>query len=161
MLKQEDVPEPVIRDGPLSEAKYTIQQDDDEKSDFDPLFDDPDADGDSIMQTSTQPPAQPNGLVNPSAAPANVQPQPQQPRQPVVWGNAPNAPPVLDPVTYSCFSPDVLMTAAIDGQVMLWDKRVNSPGYGVGRLPMGEKTRPWCVSVSVHIRLDLRQALTS
>ncbi|EKM55353.1 uncharacterized protein PHACADRAFT_173464 [Phanerochaete carnosa HHB-10118-sp] len=146
MLKQEDVPETMIQDEPLSEAKYTIQQDDDEKSDFDPLFDDPDADGDSIMQTNTQPPAQPNGLVNSSAASANVQPQPQQPRQPVVWGNAPNAPPVLDPVAYSCFSPDVLMTAAIDGQVMLWDKRVNSPGYGVGRLPMGEKTRPWCVS---------------
>jgi transcriptional activator SPT8 len=38
------------------------------------------------------------------------------------------------------------MIAAIDGQIMLWDKRVNTPGTGVGRLWMSEKTPPWCVS---------------
>ena len=40
----------------------------------------------------------------------------------------------------------VLMTASIDGQVILWDTRVNAPGYGVGRLWMSERTPPWCVS---------------
>lgn len=148
MLKQEDVSEPMNQDqalGPNNTRQSGQQQDDDEKSDFDPLFDDdPDAEGDSTM--NTQPAPQASGPTNNPTVPSNA--QPQQSRQPVVWGNAPNAPPVLDPVTYSLFSPDVLMTAAIDGQVMLWDKRVHSPGFGVGRLPMGEKTRPWCVSVS-------------
>jgi len=39
------------------------------------------------------------------------------------------------------------MTAAMDGQVVLWDCRAASgAGYGVGRLWMGEKTPPWCLS---------------
>ncbi|KAK7054794.1 Transcription factor spt8 [Paramarasmius palmivorus] len=56
------------------------------------------------------------------------------------------APPLLDSERYKTFSPDILMTAAIDGQIMLWDKRVNSPGTGVGRLWMSDKTPPWCLS---------------
>jgi transcriptional activator SPT8 len=40
------------------------------------------------------------------------------------------------------------MTAAIDGQIILWDKRVNTVGKGVGRLWMSEKTPPWCLSVN-------------
>jgi transcriptional activator SPT8 len=122
------------------------QRDDDEKSDFDPLFDDePDVDGDTIMAGHSQAQTQSSG---PATAPLASAVQPQQPRQSTIFRNAPNAPPVLDPVTYNNFSPDILMTAAIDGQVMLWDRRVHSPGYGVGSLPLGEKTRPWCVSVS-------------
>lgn len=57
--------------------------------------------------------------------------------------------PLLDPVSYTNFSPDIFMTAAIDGQVALWDRRANAvSGRGVGRLEMGEKTPPWCISVS-------------
>jgi transcriptional activator SPT8 len=47
---------------------------------------------------------------------------------------------------YSMFSSDILMTASIDGQVILWDKRARSSGDsarngggGVGRLWMSEK----------------------
>lgn len=53
---------------------------------------------------------------------------------------------MLDSAVHGAFSPDVLMTASIDGQVILWDTRVNAPGYGVGRLWMSERTPPWCVS---------------
>ncbi|KAJ3889446.1 WD40 repeat-like protein [Lentinula edodes] len=56
------------------------------------------------------------------------------------------APPLLDSQRYKTFSPDILMTAAIDGQIMLWDKRVNTIGQGVGRLWISEKTPPWCLS---------------
>jgi transcriptional activator SPT8 len=59
-----------------------------------------------------------------------------------------NAPPLLDPSTYTTYSPDILMTASIDGQVILWDRRVETTGQGVGRLWMNEKTPPWCLSVS-------------
>lgn len=140
-LKQEDTGESMPHGQSMPDGNFAgQQQDDDDKSDFDPLFDDPDADGEPPMQTNIQS----NVPANHSAAQSSI--PPQQSRQPVVWGNAPNAPPVLDPVSYNAFSPDLLMTAAIDGQVMLWDRRVHSLGVGVGRLPMGEKTRPWCVS---------------
>lgn len=59
----------------------------------------------------------------------------------------PRGPPVLDSETYGTFSSDVLMTASVDGSVVLWDRRVNSPGKGVGRLETNSKTPPWCVSV--------------
>lgn len=57
-----------------------------------------------------------------------------------------NAPPLLDNSTYSRYSSDLLMTAFVDGQVVLWDRRVSSAGKGVGRLWMSEKTPPWCLS---------------
>lgn len=150
-LKQEDIGDPTLQSMDQSRPQQVSQQDDDEKSEYDPLFDEePDGDGDSRMQLNNQNknPMKPNGLA--PVAPSN--PIPLEQRTPTGMGvaAAPNAPPVLDPVTYANFSPDILMTAAIDGQVMLWDRRVHSPGYGVGRLPMGEKTRPWCVSVSNH-----------
>ena len=71
---------------------------------------------------------------------------------------------MLDPATYATFSPDLLMTAHFDGQVMLWDRRVHSPGKGVGRLWMSEKTPPWCMSVRPYCSflLDVEgQTLTS
>ncbi|KAG8902961.1 Transcription factor spt8 [Tulasnella sp. 403] len=45
-------------------------------------------------------------------------------------------------------SMDVVMTAQIDGQVLLWDRRV---GTRTMRLEMGEKSPPWCVSVSGRV----------
>jgi hypothetical protein len=60
-----------------------------------------------------------------------------------------NAPPLLNASAYATYSPDLLMMASIDGQVILCDRRVNSTGGGgVGRLEMNEKTPPWCLSVS-------------
>ena len=151
MLKQEEISDAMIQDQLPDGANFSQSvppKDDDEKSDFDPLFDDePDADGDAPMQLIT--PTVANSLATVPAIPSHSQP-PSQPRQSTIFRNAPGAPPVLDPVAYNNFSPDILMTAAIDGQVMLWDRRVHSPGQGVGRLPMGEKTRPWCVSVGIH-----------
>jgi hypothetical protein len=59
--------------------------------------------------------------------------------------------PSLSPATYGAYSPDVLMTSAIDGSVVLWDRRVSDKeagnGRGVGRLEGPERTPKWCMSV--------------
>lgn len=142
-------------------------QDSDTKSDtsFDPLFDDePDPDGEDSApdggagtqttnshKESTTPGghmglAVPDGGASDPASPA------QQGTRPSQSSVAPpkNAPPLLGAENSSTFSPDILMISAIDGQVMLWDKRANTPGRGVGRLWLSEKTPPWCVSVRTH-----------
>jgi transcriptional activator SPT8 len=106
--------------------------DSDAKSDvsFDPLFDDE--------------PETPNVPPPPTA----VNPPPVVTRPPVSQAPPPkNMPPLLDSSRFATYSADLVMTASIDGQVMLWDRRVNSPGTGVGRLWMSEKTPPWCLSV--------------
>lgn len=146
------------------QAQGAMLQDEDAKSDtsYDPLFDDaPDGDGEpdsetaSLTASSSQPPPPiPQfGMGYPQNPPhAQRTPQPQ-PRS-VSGAIAPkNAPPILDPQTYTAYSPDVLMVASIDGQIVLWDRRVHTPGTGVGRLWMSEKTPPWCVSVSVQFVL--------
>ncbi|KAF9792221.1 WD40 repeat-like protein [Thelephora terrestris] len=114
---------------------------DDAKSDasYDTLFDEPDVDG---------APDLPNGSQDRSldlSLPGTV-PNPQFNRHMPSSTIAKNAPPLLDPHTYSTYSSDVLMTASIDGQIFLWDRRVEAQGNGVGRLFMSERTPPWCVS---------------
>ncbi|KAF8844476.1 WD40 repeat-like protein [Paxillus ammoniavirescens] len=134
-------------------------QESDAKSDtsFDPLFDDePDADGEAAdnsapdsgagqVTVSHKENVAPVGLAVPNAASSDSIPQAVRSSQSSV---APpkNAPPLLSAENSATFSPDVLMISAIDGQIMLWDKRVNTPGKGVGRLWLSEKTPPWCVS---------------
>lgn len=129
-------------------------QDSDTKSEasYDPLFDEPDADGVPDGESNVQSqqihlqnvPSSQNGSVA-----STTQPAAQPSSRPSVSSVAvpKNAPPLLDAEGYSTFSSDILMTASIDGQVILWDKRVNTPRKGVGRLEMSEKTPPWCVSV--------------
>ncbi|KZO95406.1 WD40 repeat-like protein [Calocera viscosa TUFC12733] len=51
--------------------------------------------------------------------------------------------PLLGSATYTNFSDNVLMTASVDGQVLLWDTRVQG---SVGRLEMHERTPKWCIS---------------
>lgn len=115
---------------------------DDSKSDgsYDPLFDEPEADVIPELTNGSQdrgmdlslPGTVPNPHFN-RHMPSSTVPK--------------NAPPLLDPHTYSTYSSDVLMTASIDGQIFLWDRRVETHGKGVGRLFMNERTPPWCVSV--------------
>ncbi|KAF8197442.1 WD40-repeat-containing domain protein [Pholiota molesta] len=106
---------------------------------FDPLFDDVPED---MMQT---PAPTESKLAMPGSS--NVQ-QPPMPREPVASTIPPpkGAPPLIDPVGYQSYSSDILMTTFIDGQVILWDRRVQNNGRGVGRLWMNEKTPPWCLS---------------
>lgn len=123
-----------------SERPPQATPDSDSKSDasFDPLFDDePDHLNASTDKSTTI------GRQTSLAMPNNL------PAQPPARAIAPpkNAPPLLTSDTYPLFSPDLLLTASIDGQVILWDKRVHAPGQGVGRLWMSEKTPPWCLSV--------------
>ncbi|KAI6045758.1 WD40 repeat-like protein [Pisolithus marmoratus] len=144
----------------------TLETDAKSDTSFDPLFDDePDADGE-VDSTSPMDSSSANQVVNPQkgspmgghaslAVPDTKSALPNQQPQKVVrplQGSAvappKNAPPLLNPESSAAFSPDILMIAAIDGQIMLWDKRANTPGRGVGRLWMSEKTPPWCVSAS-------------
>ena len=47
------------------------------------------------------------------------------------------------------FSPDVLLTTTLGGQVMLWDRRVMSDSKGgVHAIPLSEKTPPWCATAT-------------
>ncbi|KAF9265443.1 WD40 repeat-like protein [Marasmius fiardii PR-910] len=110
----------------------TSQIDMDAKSDasHDSLFDEDDA-NESNQTTSG---AATTSILKASASQRSAVPVPK------------GAPPLLDTDRYKTFSPDILMTVAIDGQIMLWDKRVHSPGQGVGRLGLSDKTPPWCLS---------------
>ncbi|KAJ6539098.1 WD40-repeat-containing domain protein [Mycena capillaripes] len=115
--------------------------DSDAKSDasFDPLFDDePDAEATGAAATPGQFSQEFKGVGIPKGQNAGPPPRAIAPPK--------NAPPLLDAATCGALSSDVLMTASIDGQVILWDKRVHTPGTGVGRLWMSEKTPPWCLS---------------
>jgi transcriptional activator SPT8 len=58
--------------------------------------------------------------------------------------------PFLTPTEFQGLSPDVLLTAAMTGQVTLLDRRV---GGAIGRLQPGDKAPPWCMSVSLAIAL--------
>jgi transcriptional activator SPT8 len=124
------------------------QQDFDAKSDasFDPLFDDEEEGHGESHDTSELITNPQHSRASPSA-PSDARLQQLSARS---LAPPKNAPPLLDASTYSTFSPDVLMTASIDGQVILWDKRSQGSKEkgGVGRLWMSEKTPPWCLSVS-------------
>nr|VWO98652.1 Peptidyl-prolyl cis-trans isomerase (PPIase) (EC [Ganoderma boninense] len=124
---------------PPPQANQAPKQDDDVKSEasYDPLFDEPDADGEGDG------PGAPNPFA-PFPGHGHGQPYSQHLGRGAIAPKG--APPVLDPTTYATFSPDLLMTAHVDGQVILWDRRVHSPGRGVGRLWMSEKTPPWLMS---------------
>lgn len=140
-------------------------QESDAKSDtsFDPLFDDepdPDGEGDNhsapdggvgqakISHKESATPDGHMGLAVPDAGASDPTWQAQGVRSSQSSVAPPkNAPPLLSAENTTTFSPDVLMVSAIDGQIMLWDKRANTPGKGVGRLWLSEKTPPWCVSV--------------
>lgn len=150
-------------------------QESDAKSDtsFDPLFDDePDPDGDGDNQSAPDGGAgraKPShkesaassgyvGLAVPDAGASDPTSRAQQAARSSQSSVAPrkNAPPLLSSENGTTFSPDILMISAIDGQIMLWDKRVNTPGKGVGRLWLSEKTPPWCVSVRIRSLMMFR-----
>lgn len=141
----------------------------DAKSDtsFDPLFDDepdPDGDGDNHsapdggagrVKTHHKESVGTSGYVGlavPDGGTSDLAWQAQQGARSSLSSVTPpkNAPPLLSAENSATFSADILMISAIDGQIMLWDKRVNTPGRGVGRLWISEKTPPWCVSVRIR-----------
>ncbi|KAF8910982.1 WD40-repeat-containing domain protein [Gymnopilus junonius] len=129
---------PSLADIQATADASSMPVDTDARSDvsFDPLFDD-------IPEDSVPAPRNDTKL----AMPWNSQ-TPFQARAPSTTTIPPpkGAPPLFDPVAYSSCSPDLLMTAFIDGQVILWDRRAQTSGHGVGRLWMSEKTPPWCLS---------------
>ena len=128
----------------------------DAHSEADSLFgDEPDAEGepdDTPGATPLAPPLLSIPSAGPAPAPLPASLAVPSPKPFPIPAPAPkNAPPILDASSYAKFSHDIIMTAAMDGQVVLWDCRAPSgASYGVGRLWMGEKTPPWCLSVRHH-----------
>ncbi|CAE6424944.1 unnamed protein product [Rhizoctonia solani] len=113
-------------DGTMGSQKAPTQMGGSPRSaeeDYDPLFDDPDLEASADLDQGA-------GRGTSSA---------------LAWRSAV---PSLDAETYERYSHNILMTAAIDGQITIWDRRVagSTPGSGVGRLDIPEKTPPWCVS---------------
>lgn len=114
-----------------------VPMDSDARSDasFDPLFDDMPEPVKQETNNDFKSPIQNNNSQPLGRPPMSAKPPPK------------GAPPLLASTDYSTYSPELLMTAFIDGQVILWDRRVSTSGKGVGRLWMSEKTPPWCLSV--------------
>ena len=146
-----DVPDNSVQ---VSEAKS--------EASYDPLFDEPDAD---VQQHGVQPKQEPNSApVLPAVTKTkdnSVTPTPASHKLPslqagLVPPQKKPAIPLMDPVSYGEYSDDVLLAASIDGQVVLWDRRAQTH-KGVGRLEMGEKCPPWCLSVCnlfiLHIKV--------
>jgi len=106
---------------------------------FDPLFDD-------VPEETSKPRAKDSRTVISDNAQPHGRPPPSAKPPPQ------GAPPLVDPTEFSNYSPDLLMTAFIDGQVILWDRRASTSGKGVGRLWMSDKTPPWCLSVSTSFQ---------
>ena len=140
-----------------------VNQDMDTKSDgsYDPLFDDePDIDGGPQIGNTHVGQAE---KATPTASDLSL---PGTALDSRIASRVPsssiskNAPPALDPAAYASYSPDILMTASVDGQVIIWDQRVNTPGRGVGRLFMNDKTPPWCASVGIFLYASPGPAVT-
>ncbi|KAF8328886.1 WD40-repeat-containing domain protein [Cantharellus anzutake] len=130
-------------------------------NDFDPLFDDDAEPPPAHPQPVPAPPPQSAGMTLPSGGgalqlhmpgsnqyPTRTPPPPPLHQLPYLTpAPSKKETPILDPVRYNDFSPDILMTASIDGQVTLWDRRASSlDSRGVGRLEGNERSPPWCVS---------------
>ncbi|KAF8522259.1 WD40 repeat-like protein [Hysterangium stoloniferum] len=129
-------------DGAKDEISSAAVPEPDAKSEasYDPLFDgEPEVENEQAgmpksESTLSVPGVTPATAVAKLPATAGIVPQSKKPTIPL-----------LDPVTYGEFSMDILLAASIDGQVVLWDRRAQS-SRGVGRLEMGEKCPPWCLS---------------
>jgi len=122
--------------GDLLNDSSLVAMDTDARSDasFDPLFDD----------VPEEPAQKPDSKL---AMPGISQTQIPERAPPTTIPPPKGAPPLFSPSEYANYSPELLMTAFIDGQVIIWDRRVQTSGKGVGRLWMSEKTPPWCLSV--------------
>lgn len=117
-------------------------EDGDAEDGFDPLFDDESDDG----EQSSKPAAGPTAATATRPAPVTVPSTNVVPVVPKPFVQPTSIPP-LGSANFGTFSPDILMTTRIDGQIVLWDRRVHSQHQGVGKLEVLEKTPPWCVSV--------------
>ncbi|KAH0827166.1 hypothetical protein J3R83DRAFT_4857 [Lanmaoa asiatica] len=142
-------------------------QESDAKSDasFDPLFDDepePDGDGSAgrakISHTESAASSGHVGLAVPDAGASDPTSQAQQAARLSQSSVAPpkNAPPLLSGENSTTFSPDILMISAIDGQIMLWDKRSECRRKGgvlvdrwIAHLRWATKRDGGCVGCSV------------
>ena len=113
-----------LQDGNLQ--PMVVESDVRSDASFDPLFDD--VPEETPLPQSTIP------TESKLAMPGGAQPQTPlpQPRPTTFIPPPKNAPPLLDFDSYSTYSPELLLTASIDGQVILWDRRVQTSGTGVG-----------------------------
>ena len=144
-------------------------------SPFDPLFDDEDADGETVIPSGDvtmaptpaindlNPPSppksglalpgkaanhEPTSSTFPSAAPSSSSTPLFNLPQPIASTSrtAASGIPLLTSTEFKQFSDDILLSSSMDGQIVLIDRRVNDAGRGIGRLQTSEKTPPWCMS---------------
>lgn len=105
---------------------------------FDPLFDEDDASGSDAAGSPD------DVYVEPAAA---KKPNGSGPPKPPATGVA-ALPPVTD-ASLPALSPDVFLGSAIDGQTLLWDRRIKGTGNGyVRRLPISPGASPWATSAA-------------
>lgn len=160
-------------DVPMADAEVDAAS----NASYDPLFDDADEDVPPAPSAILAGGGTPGGLSFPPPGSGSIpklalpgsQPAPPKPlalpngSTPKFASVAPSALPArtapslapLSHESYRAFSDDIVLTSAMDGNVVLIDRRVKSyESGGVGRLIAGDKAPPWCMSVS---RLDFKK----
>jgi transcriptional activator SPT8 len=155
-IHQDESIEMQPEDDSMAVPLATSPNDLDNKSDaYDPLFDDVDGNTVSVQpspNTSQPPSSNALGLALPGRSrTASLADQ--------TWPGTQSAPAMkhgvglLDPVKYSDYSSDILMTATFGGSLFLWDRRVQGK---VGRIE-NDRTPPWSISVSICVTCRLRR----
>lgn len=141
----EEEPIQLLGDIPIQDPLFDLPAEDGNNSEgYDPLFDDDDGNAsENTSQKGVQPASSSQGLSLPGRSRAASGADP-------TWATTPAAPVmkhgvrVLDPVKYTDYSNDLLMTATFGGSLFLWDRRAAG---NVGRLE-NDRAPPWCISVS-------------
>ena len=89
----------------------------------------------------------PRAAPKPAAAAAPVMPKTNVKQLPKPMFGSMSMPWQYD-ADVSRFSSDIVLTSTLSGQVLLWDRRVDSKARaGVRALPLPPNTPPWCMSV--------------
>lgn len=123
---------------------------------FDAKGEDEESDDAPLSQT-TAPPAKANGLSLALPGQKTDEPaKPEEEKKPAPKTNVRQLPkPMFGSMSVpwqydadvSRFSSDIMLTSTLSGQVLLWDRRVDSKARpGVRALPLPPNTPPWCMS---------------
>lgn len=70
--------------------------------------------------------------------------------QPMYTPYVPNEPVEDQSLLWNNKNPNIMLTTSVDGQCLLWDRR--EPTQAAKRLPIPDRTPPWCLSVRFKIK---------
>ena len=139
-------------DVPQEEPQATTPAETDNKSDgYDPLFDDMEGNTASVQPSpKSAQPSSSNALgLAMSSRSRNGSTAERTWIPPQVTPAVKHGVGLLDPVKYTDFSTDLLMTATFGGSIFLWDRRTQK---NVGRVE-NDRAPPWCISVNLSTLL--------